>query len=410
MDIISEKALYKDALLYEFSFSPDDCVLWGEDLYNAAIIVFPKKIRDVPWYDGELKRRLVTASLVYHDLNDYNALRLMNVRWDPVDKFVYISEPDFPLFWRRMKNSIRTGLLLNKNENESVRKAEEIVDLSLLKKTGCTAVLKHGKIAYEQRILTDAEKKIIGKKQSALDNPKNRYFWSDLDSFYHDKECPIIKSLPPEHFCASGTRPVDMNMCGVCLRQMCFWEACTPRLKQMPFVSAILSKDRLSDKKLVKYVFDNKLVFSAETREELTVKCGEDTWIIKGFDEEKLSLWHNNYVKTASRERYITSGFHEQKIEKHSLLFILDYISGYTFDKHLAAEDKMGGLKQVDMDKMEGMEIAQKESVNNKTSKNKDKIAWKKKSIPELGTEKNKEKQGLFKWFIKCIKRMLIKE
>jgi hypothetical protein len=403
MDIISEKALYKDALLYEFSFSPDDCVLWGEDLYNAAIIVFPKRIRDVPWYDGEINRRLVTASLVYHDLNDYNALRLMNVRWDPVDKFVYIPEPDFPLFWRRMKNSIRTGMLLNKNENEAVRKAEEIVDLSLLKKTGCTAVLKHGKIAYEQRTLTDAEKKIIGKKQSALDNPKNRYFWSDLDPFYHDKECPIIKSLPAEHFCASEFRPEGLKMCGVCLRQMCFRVACTPRLKQIPFVSAILSKDRLSDKKLVKYVFDNKLVFSAETREELTVKCGEDTWIIKGFDEDKLSLWHNNYVKTAPRERYITSGFHEQKIEKQSLLFILDYISGYTFDKHLAAEERAAGLVQVELDKDVGNGYVENETFNNKPE-------IEVKAEPIVESEIVKEKNTcLFKRLIRYIKRTFFK-
>ena len=83
------------------------------------------------------------------------------------------------------------------------------------------------------------------------------------------------------------------------------------------------------------------LWFHVYTDGELTVKCAEDTWIIKGFSSGKYSLWHNNYVKTAPRERYITSSFHEQKFKKKKRpQDMFSYISGYTFDVHLAGEDR----------------------------------------------------------------------
>ena len=44
----------------------------------------------------------------------------------------------------------------------------------------------------------------------------------------------------------------------------------------------------------------------------------EDRWVIKGLDDKFPKLWHNNYVKTGPEDRYITEGFHDQKIENKS--------------------------------------------------------------------------------------------
>lgn len=49
-------------------------------------------------------------------------------------------------------------------------------------------------------------------------------------------------------------------------------------------------------------------------------------------------LWHNNYVKTGPTERYITEGFHKQKVENKSLTQLLTYIEKYSFIKHLEKE------------------------------------------------------------------------
>lgn len=131
-----EKTFYEINVTEAFRTVDADVVLWGEDLHDAKIVLYPKKITALPGY-GEIKERLA-----------------------------------------------------------------------------------------------------LGRKQSALDNQKNRYFYS----------------------------------------------------------------------KLGKYAFEYGLKLRVDEAGALTVKGKEDTWLIKAFDSGKLTLWHNNYVKTAPRERYITSG------------------------------------------------------------------------------------------------------
>jgi hypothetical protein len=53
-----------------------------------------------------------------------------------------------------------------------------------------------------------------------------------------------------------------------------------------------------------------------------------------------LHLWHNNYVKTSETERYITDGFHNQNFDRKKLIPILNYIEGYSWQKHLANENR----------------------------------------------------------------------
>jgi hypothetical protein len=80
--------------------------------------------------------------------------------------------------------------------------------------------------------------------------------------------------------------------------------------------------------------------FHATSMEELLVEGVEDTWIVKGLCNKNLALWHNNYVKTGPTERYITEGFHKQKVENKSLTQLLTYIESYSFVKHLEKEQQ----------------------------------------------------------------------
>jgi hypothetical protein len=79
--------------------------------------------------------------------------------------------------------------------------------------------------------------------------------------------------------------------------------------------------------------------FHATDLDEMQVVYEEDTWLIKGLNSMKLSLWHNNYVKTSETERYITDGFHNQNVgDKKDLQQILQYIEGYSWQVHLEHE------------------------------------------------------------------------
>jgi hypothetical protein len=85
---------------------------------------------------------------------------------------------------------------------------------------------------------------------------------------------------------------------------------------------------------------DLGMKFHATTLDEMQVEYAEDSWIIKGLNNNVLHLWHNNYVKTSEMERYITDGFHNQNVDRKKLIQILNYIEGYSWQKHLANENR----------------------------------------------------------------------
>lgn len=347
MEVYSEKVFYERDVADTLRVMDTDVVLWGEDLYDTKIVLYPKKITLLPGYE-EIKPRLVNACLVYFDFAKEKFIKSAVVRWDEDTRTIYASEGNFNSVWKHLRNSVELGIRIKQKNGEeiSTEKAEDIVELSYLKRKGSEALFKDGQLVYEARKLSESELIAQGKKQSALDNQKNKYFYSELDNRYHDKDCELIKEIPPEKFLASAIVPEGYKPCRKCCRRMYLREACAPYVRQIGVVDYMLMKQGITDFYLEKIAFDYGLKFRVDNEGELTVKGEEDTWLIRGFDSGKLSLWHNNYVKTAPRERYITSGYHNQGLDGKKLYTMLGYINGYTFEKHLVAEEQMAEAQE----------------------------------------------------------------
>ncbi|MDE6905752.1 MAG: hypothetical protein K2P76_12625 [Lachnospiraceae bacterium] len=52
-----------------------------------------------------------------------------------------------------------------------------------------------------------------------MDNQKNRYFYSKFGDRYHDKDCEMIREIPPEDFLASTVVPEGYKPCRKCWRR-----------------------------------------------------------------------------------------------------------------------------------------------------------------------------------------------
>ena len=128
-----------------------------------------------------------------------------------------------------------------------------------------------------------------------------------------------VKEIISERFQASDTIPVGKEMCPKCKRKLLFRVACYPNTKQIPICDRIFKKHRVSNGRMQHYVMDVGMKFHATEYSQMQVEGIEDNWIIKGLDSEHMELWHNNYVKTSSTERYITDGYHNQKVERGTL-------------------------------------------------------------------------------------------
>lgn len=341
METQSEKALYRDAVEYALAGVDADFIIWGEELFDTKIVLYPKKIKSIPGYE-KIKDKLINVALVYFDFAKEHYIKSSVVRCDFDNEILYIPEGNFNAIWRFLRKSVELGMRIQREEGKEVAidVPEEIVDLSLLQRKGSEAIIKKGQLSYIARELPEEYVKAQGRKQSALDNQKNKYFYAVSGDVYHDRDCELIKKIEPEDFMFSEDKPEGLRACKKCRRRLYLREACSPYVKIIPDVDEILTEGGLQDYHLEKYVFDYKLKFRMDKDGSLIVEGNEDTWIIKGYGQSHFSLWHNNYVRTGDHERYITHGFHEQGVNSKRLFKLMDYIHNYTFDKHLAAEER----------------------------------------------------------------------
>ena len=103
--------------------------------------------------------------------------------------------------------------------------------------------------------------------------------------------------------------------------------------------------------------------------DKLKVFGPKDTWIIKGIVKNQLRLFHNNYKKTSPTERVIVQGYHHQKLEGATLNDMLRFISLYTFEKHLAGEEKQAADTSRGLPVAEGSLEAATELVSGSTAR-----------------------------------------
>ncbi len=339
MNIESEKEFYEEELKRVASRFDADSFVWGEELINRKLIIYPKKLKDIMGYE-EVKENLEPCGIVLIDTRKQDFLHCTSAMIDTISGNVYMSEAGFNSSWKFLKNSVSRGIrIANENEGSPIEKPEEIIVFDNLQRTGSTPVIVNDSIKYEARELTKEERYRDSRKQSLLDNPRMLYFYEYGGRYYHDRDCLEVKQIASDRFAASEEIP-DQEICPKCQRKIYIRKACYPNTKQMGVCDKILRDRGVSLRKIEHFVMEAGMKFHATSVEELLVEGVEDTWIIRKSCSGNLALWHNNYVKTGPAERYITEGFHKQKVENKSLTQLLEYIENYSFEKHLEREQQ----------------------------------------------------------------------
>ena len=286
MNIKSEKKFYANELKQKALRFNADIFVWGEELIDKKVILYPKKLKDVEEYNL-IREQLEPCGIVLIDTRKSDFLYCTSATINTENGYVYFPEGSFNSAWEVLKNE---------------------------------------------------EKHKNSRKQSLLDNPKMLYFYSDNSGYYHDKNCEDVKYIIPERFQASDKIPDGKEICPKCKRKLFFRIACYPNTRQMPICDRIFKKHRVSNGRIQHYVMDVGMKFHTTDYSQMQVEGVEDNWIIKGLDTDSMELWHNNYVKTSFTERYITDGYHNQKVECDTLGQLLNYIETYSWKKHLQHE------------------------------------------------------------------------
>ena len=339
MNIKSEKKFYANELKQKALRFNADIFVWGEELIDKKVILYPKKLKDVEEYNL-IREQLEPCGIVLIDTRKSDFLYCTSATINTENGYVYFPEGSFNSAWKVLKNSIAKGVRISEEQTGSspISKSEDVLVFDYLLRQGSTPVIENDVIKYVAREMTDEEKHKNSRKQSLLDNPKMLYFYSDNSGYYHDKNCEDVKYIIPERFQASDKIPDGKEICPKCKRKLFFRIACYPNTRQMPICDRIFKKHRVSNGRIQHYVMDVGMKFHTTDYSQMQVEGVEDNWIIKGLDTDSMELWHNNYVKTSFTERYITDGYHNQKVECDTLGQLLNYIETYSWKKHLQHE------------------------------------------------------------------------
>lgn len=348
MIIKSEKESYRDEFREIMSTKDEDVFLWGEELLDKELVIYSGKIRELPEYKA-FSDCLINCGLIILNLQKGKALKCITTRMNPENNRIYIQDDAFNASWLLLKKSIDLGIrrMVQAEGQCVIEKPEDIIDFEYLVRKSSDPVLENGRIIYKPRQMSEKDIRLMGARQSALDNRKNLFFYAKDGAYVHDRSCQLLKRIVDEKFAASPDFPQDKTICTNCAKTLYIRIGCKSNNKEIPVLNRIFTKHELKTSQLQKFVEEGNLEFHAKSLERMTVIGEEDTWEIDLTDKENLQLWHNNYVRTSPTERYITEGFHNQGIEKASLYVLLRFIEGYSWQKHLQAESIKKEKQQV---------------------------------------------------------------
>ncbi len=158
---------------------------------------------------------------------------------------------------------------------------------------------------------------------------KCRFVWSSSQRLLHDKNCRYVKRIKQSNKVMSKKKNCVLGM------QLC--KCC----RQAILLRYLLGNDYMD---YYKSLFDTVSMNTLDTlilkkkaemityRDFLHLTCEEDEWLIRLAGEGRVTLWHNNYVRTLDGERYFKNGYHLQIDGIISLAVALNTIVNYRYD------------------------------------------------------------------------------
>lgn len=325
-----DAAKYEDGTRYVFCDELED--------YTFHPYVGP--LKEIPGYSEDK-----TAFEDIHIFLIINATgKLVKVPCNMVEalKKIYINDGNFNKYWKQISENICRGIRLSRNLNSCEVphvSMNERVDLSLVENPSRSAEIGQAfTIEYKGKEIDIETQRMISKRASAMEDNRMRFVYAKSDQYVHDKSCQLVEKIKYWDFGALEELPKDREVCPHCKRRILIRNAIKCDTKRFAWYQRFFEKGRISNRVLEKFLCGTDVKLHMDTIDELIVKCNEDTWHIKMNSQGTYSLYHNNYVMVSDEERYITSGFHLQKLHPPYLPGILAYIQAYDWQKHLEAK------------------------------------------------------------------------
>lgn len=284
---------------------------------------------------------LVETRIVLHYW-DTGTKKMIPVNADLEKKRIYIEEKNFNSHWKEIKAVVLKERRIQSAPGEAAVLSgpgeRDMVDLSLYENESRKAVLCKNQIKIVGKPLSEEARMLQSKRASAMDSKKIRYVFSEKDNIVHDKACSLVKNISDRDFRASEELPENRILCCICTKMIYIRKACGDDFKNFGMYQHFFRRGRVGRKEIDRLVNEYGAAIHMEDGDTMRIKCGEDQWKLTLNNDGGVTLLHNNYVMVSDTERYISGGYHDQKLLPGcTLTGALRYIEGYTWDGHLQA-------------------------------------------------------------------------
>lgn len=233
-----------------------------------------------------------------------------------------------------------------KNLKEGLANPDSHVKLKCLAKKGRSIEFKNNTISFESvKASSSSWIKNCRRRDSILENSKLIFIHSKANYTVHDKSCKLLKDIPDEYILGSSSMPKDHIVCEECSKKLYLRMMIGQDGKRIDNYQSFLDRAGADYEIIRRFANVYKAELYLENHNILRISCNMDSWqIIIDNSGAFRQLRHNNYFMTDNGTRYITGAYHAQKGEFSNINEAFNYICTYSFEAHLADDQKRGLL------------------------------------------------------------------
>ena len=175
------------------------------------------------------------------------------------------------------------------------------------------------------------------RRDSLMSNRTMRYAYSSVEKRIHDRDCAEVSKIPDAEFEMLTEYQTDLKRCWLCGRRAIVRAGVScDDAKHMDAYMDLLRRFGAMTGELYALIVVNHAQLFDIRQDSVSIRCGEDTWMLCGTQAE-LSLYHNNYEVLDNYQRLLKPTFHLQQTgtSPHAFRFLINLMLHYSWPEHV---------------------------------------------------------------------------
>lgn len=164
------------------------------------------------------------------------------------------------------------------------------------------------------------------------------YRYIAIDNILHDKSCEVVQDLDniEIHKIKRFRKNEEVHkhlLCNKCLKSILI-RYLFGNTNFERFIE-IFNKEKVSTSLLKSIILSEEFCLEwRNSKPELLITYKEDSWVLKVSKDNKVILYHNDYIITYDNQRFIKNSFHKQFDKKLNWSDALKEIYNYDFKSY----------------------------------------------------------------------------